>query len=166
MELVDFLVKQSRGSAEETYILRGIVSKYNNQTYAKIDGNHDLWGPIVGGDELDDGVEVVLALDQNNIPYVVYPAAGGDGSGGMNLIGTWRWTTSVGAPSARDVGINTSAWNTATMLNISETSEPGADASNVLSSLQPNDTIYLQDKSDATRWAKYKITLPATDFGT
>lgn len=85
---------------------------------------------------------------------------------GTTLSSTWSWTTSTGAPSARYVGINTAAWSTATVVNISKTTGPGGDATNVLATTQPGSKIYLQDSADATKWGRYQTTALGTDNGT
>ena len=63
------------------------------------------------------------------------------------------------------VGINAASWSAATLLNISKTTDPGADASNLLAALSVGDSVYLQQNDDATRWGRYTLGL-ATDNGT
>ena len=88
------------------------------------------------------------------------------GGGGSELAGHWNWTTSTTTASSKAVGINTAAWNTATQINLSETTDPGADVSNIIGALQSGDGIYVQDANDSTKWARYRVTAVPTDQGT
>ena len=88
------------------------------------------------------------------------------GGGGAIITGTFDWTTSTtNATTSGRVGINTGAWNTATQINISKDNKSGTDVSAVLFQIQPDDEMYIQVASDATRWGKYKIAQAATDQG-
>src|SRR5215467_8482804 len=80
--------------------------------------------------------------------------------------GTWRWTTSTaGDPGTGYVGLDSNVATAATQVRISEMTANGNDASNTYPKFKVNDEIYLQESADATTWAKYKITGPATDQG-
>jgi hypothetical protein len=87
--------------------------------------------------------------------------------GNSVLSGTWRWTTSTTDASASGrVGINAVTWATATQLNLNETTLAGGDATNVLAKLKVGDGFYLQDHTDASRWARYTISGTQLDQGT
>jgi hypothetical protein len=73
MELVDYLKPKTFGGADEETILQGKLVKQGGKSYAKIDNRSALWGPVLGADTLDSGIDIVVAIDQNNKPYVVYP---------------------------------------------------------------------------------------------
>jgi Collagen triple helix repeat (20 copies) len=151
--------------ADDQAVLDGILVRQTEQWWLRVDGQPQLHGPLYNQSAAQPGERVCVAVGQQGAMYIVYPGGGGGGAGGA-LQGTWRWSTDTGAPAARMLGINTAAWNTATQVRISETAADGTDASNVLDALQPGDTVFLQDKQDATRWAKYKLTAPGTDLGT
>jgi hypothetical protein len=87
--------------------------------------------------------------------------------GNAVLTGVWRWTSSTtdAAQSGR-VGLNQATWGGATQLNISETTQPGGDATNALANLKVGDGFYVQAQNDATRWAKYTINGTPVDQGT
>jgi len=92
-----------------------------------------------------------------------WPAA--STGGGTTLSGIWRWTTGTGAVASGQVGANTASWASATILNIAKTTDPGLDATNLLSALQSGDAVYLQEQDDSTRWGRYTLGA-ATDNGT
>jgi len=80
--------------------------------------------------------------------------------------GTWRWTTSTtGDPGTGYVGLNSATATAATQVRISEMTANGNDAANTYPKFKVNDEIYLQESADATTWAKYQITGPASDQG-
>jgi hypothetical protein len=97
MELVDILKPQSKGGADEERVLQGKLIKQGGKSYAKIDNRTALWGPIFGADELSNGTDIVVVLDQNNKPYVVYPieAAATPGTGDDK-----NYVYTQGSPSA------------------------------------------------------------------
>lgn len=82
MELTDLMVSQRRGKAEDLSILYGKLIVQSGQMWARIDGQGQLWGPIKGGVAAANGDEVIIAVDQLNQTWVVYPAVGGGGGGG------------------------------------------------------------------------------------
>jgi len=100
--------------------------------------------------------------DHSNPPY----AAGGGGGDTTSLEGNWNWTTSTTTASTRAIGINTAAWNTATQVNISETTSLDNDVSTLLSAIRTGDQIYIQDAVDSTKWARYQVNGAITDQGT
>jgi hypothetical protein len=72
-DLVDFLRPQTPGKAEAETILVGKLVKQMAKDWIKVDNQASLWGPIFGAASLDNGTEVVVAIDQNNRLYVIYP---------------------------------------------------------------------------------------------
>jgi hypothetical protein len=87
--------------------------------------------------------------------------------GNSVLSGTWRWTTSTTDASASGrVGINQATWAATSQLNLNETTLAGGDATNVLAKLKIGDGFYLQDHTDASRWARYTISGTPVDQGT
>jgi hypothetical protein len=78
----------------------------------------------------------------------------------------WRWTTKTAdAATLGDVGINMTAWGTATQLNLSKTTYGGADVTNALLKLKVGDGFYIQDKADASKYGQYTISAAGTDHG-
>lgn len=86
--------------------------------------------------------------------------------GGRLLTGEWNWTTSLTDAASQKVGLNTAAWATATVLNISKVSGLGNDLTNLLSELEPDEIFYLQDKADSSKWGRYEIVTAQVDHGT
>jgi hypothetical protein len=87
--------------------------------------------------------------------------------GNSVLSGTWRWTSSTTDASASGrVGLDQVTWVAATQLNLNETTQAGGDTANVLAKLKVGDGFYLQDHTDASRWARYTISGTPIDQGT
>jgi len=64
------------------------------------------------------------------------------------------------------VALNTAAANTATLIWIHYITNANNDLTVVIKSLQVGSNLYLQDKADSTRFAKYQITATPVDNGT
>lgn len=80
--------------------------------------------------------------------------------------GTWTWTTKTAdANTNGQVGINTTAWSTATQINLNEKTTDNADATTFISKIKSGDELRLQQKTDSTRWAKYVVTGTPVDQG-
>ena len=118
------------------------------------------------------GDECVVVFDNNDEMWVtmwwpqdpVPPSEGG--VGGAILRAIYRWTTDIsGAPASGYVGINTTAWNTATQVRINKMTNAPADVSNILGLAEPGDTIYLQDNIDSTKYGRYELTHGFSDQG-
>lgn len=115
------------------------------------------------------GDECLVAMDDDDRMWVINwwpanPVAPGTGSGTI-INGVWRWTTSTTGAAAGQVGINTAAFNTATQLNIADTTDLNNDVTNYLNQIQPGDTIYVQQQSDSTKWGQYKVSAGPVDQG-
>lgn len=93
------------------------------------------------------------------------PAAAGDDHIVLHS-SLWTWTTKTAdAGTAGQVGINTTAWATATRVNINQQDNGNTDATNAYGKMRAGDIIYLQHATDATRFARYDVTGPPTDNG-
>jgi len=89
----------------------------------------------------------------------------GGGGGGSMVQGTWNWTTRTSPTVSGDVNIDSAAWNTAVNVQISKTNKAGTDTTNVLTAIEPGDTLYLQDSGDSTKWGRYKVNQAGIDQG-
>jgi len=79
----------------------------------------------------------------------------------------YRFSTATVAPPASGyVALNTAAANTATLIWIHYITNANNDLTVVIKSLQVGSNLYLQDKADSTRFAKYQITATPVDNGT
>src|SRR5215471_16848375 len=117
------------------------------------------------------GDECVVVVDDNNEMWIVNwwpqnPQAPGGGSAGTIINGVWRWTTSTTGAASGQVGINTAAFSTATQMNIADTTDSNNDVTNYLNSIQPGDTLYVQQQNDSTKWGQYKVSAGGVDQGT
>lgn len=56
-------------------VLEGELVVRDGERFVRIDDSAALWGPVVGGDTLDSGEWVVVAITQNSTPVVIYPQA-------------------------------------------------------------------------------------------
>jgi hypothetical protein len=88
-------VPQTPGRAEDQAVLQGKLVKQSGKDWVSIDGNSALWGPVFGAVDIAHGTEVVVAIDQNNKPYIVYPSTGG-GSGGPAGAGGVSYSQQIG----------------------------------------------------------------------
>ena len=71
---------------------------------------------------------------------------------------TWVWTTKTADASLTgQIGINAATWAAATVVNVSEFNKDGADTAFYLNRVQANDELYVQQKTDSTRYGRYKV---------
>jgi len=78
----------------------------------------------------------------------------------------WKWSTATsGAPASGYIQANNADPTLVTELSISETSQSG-DAVPALDQLVPGAVIYVQDKDDGTKWARYEVSGAVVDAGT
>src|SRR5262245_20679409 len=110
-------------------------------------------------------IRTLTALATGEYVAVIYGPGEGGGGGGTALSGQWKWTTSTGAPSNGHVGADTADWTTMTVLKFDKTTNGGTDATNLLNVLGADDVVYIQDKDDATKSARFKITGALVDNG-
>lgn len=71
----------------------------------------------------------------------------------------WNYVNTTTAPPASgQLRMNNSAQHSPTLMYVHKTSADGVDATNVLAQAAEEDTIYLQDKDDSTKWQTYRVT--------
>ena len=81
--------------------------------------------------------------------------------------GQWRFQdTAGGTPGAGYLRTNTGALATATTLLISRTTQDGYDIPPPGWGVQADDTIYIQDRDDSTKWVRYTALEPLVRFPT
>lgn len=115
---------------------------------------------VVGvDDETGDSWVVRWHRDDTALPPYL---EGGGTTRVMN--NNWRWTTTVSA-SARQMRLDTDAWNTATEVWLSDTQIDGNDMTLILAQLLVGDEVFIQQADDSTRWAQYRINATPTDQG-
>jgi microcystin-dependent protein len=85
---------------------------------------------------------------------------GPPGAANAAFTGIWRWANSTsGDPGTGRVAINAAAWGSANQVFVHETTWGGTDVSAVLDGkIKVGDEIYIQDRNDATKYAKYLIS--------
>jgi hypothetical protein len=92
---------------------------------------------------------------------------GPPGASNAAYTSTWSWTTkTTDAASRGQVGVNAATWAAVTQVNVNEQNGNNADVSAFMARVKVGDEIYLQQKTDATRWGRYQITALPTDQGT
>jgi len=127
------------------------------------------------------------ALEQAiNYGEVVLPFNLGDGGGGepgppgpqgpagpqgapgqSSSVLDYRFSTATVAPPASGyVALNNATASAATLMWIHYITNANNDLTVVIKSLQVGSNLYLQDKADSTRFAKYQITTAPVDNGT
>jgi hypothetical protein len=62
-------------SPGDRQVLEGVLVTRRGDRYARIDDSAALWGPLVGGENVDDGETIVVAIAQSGTPYVIFPPA-------------------------------------------------------------------------------------------
>jgi len=85
----------------------------------------------------------------------------------VNYSDFWMWTTNTtDASQSGRVGANTGSWAAVTTINLNKLTKSGVDVTNLINQkAQAGDDIYLQDKDDASKWARYHITAAPVDHG-
>ena len=79
----------------------------------------------------------------------------------------YRFSTATAAPPASGyVQLNAATASAATLIWIHYTTNANNDLTVVIKGLQVGSNLYLQDKADSTRFAKYQITATPVDNGT
>jgi hypothetical protein len=85
-------------------------------------------------------------------------ATGPAGRSNVLYSSQWLWTTKTAdANASGQIGVNAATWAAATVVNLSELNQDGTDVSFYLNRMQANDEIYLQLKTDSTRYGRYKV---------
>lgn len=91
-----------------------------------------------------------------------------DSTYGGTLTGSYKFNTGTTAvdPTTGKLAFNNAAYASVTNIYISQTSDPGTDAENLLKALAVGDVIYVQERDNATKWLRGKISSTPTDNGT
>ena len=119
----------------------------------------------VTGAQIDHGAALVGPQGAQG-PVGPMGPQGPPGAANAAYTGTWRWTTSTtDAATSGRVGINAASWGAATQVNVNETTLGGSDISNAFNKAKVGDEIYLQDKANPMRYARYKTTALPVDQG-
>src|SRR5215475_11187228 len=120
-----------------------------------------------------DGALFVYYQDPNSSQWVpATPTVKGDAGpqgapGQSSSVLDYRFSTATVAPPASGyVALNNATASAATLIWIHYTTNANNDLTVVIKSLQVGSNLYLQDKSDSTRFAKYQITATPVDNGT
>jgi len=111
---------------------------------------------------LVEGSNIVFSYDDvANTLTISSPTA-------VSLTGQWRFdsTTTMANPGNGDIRLNNAVMASVTQIAIAELSNSGVDTQNYLATLRVNDTFYLQDEDDATKFGRFVINAPPTDNGT
>lgn len=93
-------------------------------------------------------------------------AGGGDTNINLTARGIWEFNnTLVPPPTTGRVRFDSATLSTVTNLYIHQTSDEAVDAGYFFSTLTVGDQVFIQSKSDATRWMRAKVRLAPTDNG-
>src|SRR5580765_2367231 len=112
------------------------------------------------------GDDCLVVFDNNRQPWVLVTWPIGEmPEGHVYYTNEWRWTSSTSdASHSGDVGTNAAGWG-GTAINVSKFTAPGRDVTLLLDNIGAGDALYIQDFDDASRWARYLITGPASSHG-
>src|SRR5215471_12631384 len=79
--------------------------------------------------------------------------------------GIWNYATptTMADPGSGKIRANSGTWNLVTALAISSTDQNGFDRTPILSTLQANDILLIQDKGNSANWIKHKMMGAATN---
>src|SRR5215475_2141744 len=120
-----------------------------------------------------DGALFVYYQDPNSSQWVpATPTVKGDpgpqgAPGQSSSVIDYRFSTATVAPPASGyVALNNATASAASLIWIHYTTNANNDLTVVIKSLQVGSNLYLQDKGDSTRFAKYQITATPVDNGT
>jgi lipoprotein signal peptidase len=108
--------------------------------------------------------DVTVAL--STLGLVLNPTVPAPPPGNAIYLQTWNWTTATTMVVSQRIGINTTAWATATAVNVSTISDDNTDNSSMFAKIQIGDGIEIQEKSDASRFGKYVINGSPVNNGT
>jgi hypothetical protein len=87
------------------------------------------------------------------------PEGGGSGSGGL-LVAEYKFDTTItmADPGNGYVRINNAVYASVTQVAISVLTSAALDITRILAAISSGDILYIQDKDDATRAARFKVT--------
>lgn len=130
-------------------------------------GNRDPVGSVTGspGDTYTrvDGVQsnkyLHRGVSANNTDWYNFSLIGGTALGE-----TWAFNTATsGDPGSKKYLLNNATQSSATAIHVSDTADNGVDFSSVLLKLTTNDSIYIQQSDDPSRYMLMTVTGPAVD---
>jgi microcystin-dependent protein len=75
MPALDEVLAPPSSSPGTREVLEGELVVRDGARYARVDDSSALWGPVIGGDNVESGDTVLLGVSQGGKPFVVYPAA-------------------------------------------------------------------------------------------
>lgn len=86
---------------------------------------------------------------------------------GGALAASYKFSTSTASsdPASGKVRFNDTTYAAVTEIYVSQTTDGGTDAENVLAAIRVGDIIYVQDKDDATKWLRALVSTLPTDNG-
>ncbi len=84
----------------------------------------------------------------------------------QGLSGTWNWKATAAVADPGSGNLNPDTLGTPTILCFSTTTISGTDARNVFATTQVGDILLAQQKTDATKWAKFQVRAALVDHTT
>ena len=112
--------------------------------------------------EVLDGIDPLVVVTPQTLQakWDTIPGAGGSES----TSGEWQWdTATTGTPASGDVAVNNANLALVTEVRLTYLSRDGTDLRNLMVKLLSGDGLYLQDRNDATRYARYRFNATGTD---
>jgi hypothetical protein len=71
-DLVDVFKPQRRETAIDQQVLVGKLVIQSGKRWARIDGAGALTGPLIGGENVPSGTDIIVGIAQDGKPYVVW----------------------------------------------------------------------------------------------
>jgi hypothetical protein len=84
----------------------------------------------------------------------------------QGLSGTWNWKATAAVADPGSGNLNPDNLGTPTILCFSTTTISGTDARNIFATTQVGDILLAQQKTDATKWAKFQVRAALVDHTT
>jgi len=84
----------------------------------------------------------------------------------QGLSGTWNYKATSGTTDPGTGNLAPDVVGAPTIDRFSRWTVPGTDAQNVFLTIAVGDVLVLQQKTDATKWAKQQVSAPVVDHGT
>jgi hypothetical protein len=134
-------------------------------TIQSFDGSRAQFGPChwAPAEALPErGDDCLVLFDESDEPWVIVTALPGAVSMRTEV---WTWTTKTAdAGTSGQIGNNVATWD-ATALNVNEHTTDNRDVSRLLDGIVVGNALDVQQKTDATRWARYRVTAAPIDNG-
>lgn len=73
-DLSSMFTTRGPGSSLDNVVASGKLIIQSGRRWAQIDGTAALWGPVQGGDLLSHGTPILIGIDQESVPYVIWPS--------------------------------------------------------------------------------------------